>query len=500
MKYLLAVDLGTTSTKTALYDEDLKLVASASLPYETQFPHDGWAEQDGNQWWYAFVNTVKAILQKSGINPGDIGGIGIDSMSSAVLPVSESGECLRPGLIWMDRRATQEQKWMEATLGDRLWEINGNRCDASNFGPKLLWIKNNEPEIYDQARWFFHANGYMAWKLTGVASTDISEGGMSHLFDLTNGEWSDELIDAMGFDRDRIPPIYQCSDVIGSVNADAAAETGLREGTPVVAGAMDNVAAGMGAGVHKAGEVYVSGGTVTNAGVCINQPNFNKSLINYHHIIPNHWLTVGGVDYGGAGLKWFKDTFTPDLPWAEVDRLADAAGVREQPSLFLPYMIGQRAPLNNNNTRGVLFGLNPDIKPGNIYRILMEGMAFGTRNVINIVEQSGIEINELFMTGGSANSRVWTQFMADIIGKPFQIPGSMDVAPLGSAIAAGVGTGVIPSFDAAVQKSQISRNHQPDTSKKDYYDRMYALYLKLFESIESCYDDLAAIRNDFPRD
>ncbi|MBF0196589.1 MAG: hypothetical protein HQL32_02715 [Planctomycetes bacterium] len=494
--YLLSIDLGTSSCKAALFDLNLKPICFATAAYDTLFPKTGWAEQPASQWWEALCKNCKTIIAKSGISAKQIIGVGIDSMSSAVLPVDENGEALRPGLIWMDRRATKQQEWLDKEFGDELFKINGNHNDPSNFGPKVLWVKEEEPEIYKQTRYFLHANGYLVYKLTGVPSTDISEGGMSQLFDTRKGEWSQRLINGFGLDADKIPPIFNCTDIVGKVTAKVADECGLAEGTPVVAGAMDNVAAGMGAGVHKAGQVYVSGGTVTTSGVCIDKPLYNEKLHLYHHIVPGHYLSVGGVDFGGAGFKWFKGILEED-DYGKLDSLVSQTSHNANPALFLPYMVGQRPPLYNNNTRGVLFGLNPSTDKANLLRTIMEGTAFGTQKVLQIVEENGASVEQIRMTGGSSRSKPWTQIFADITGKNIDIPGSDDVATLGSAIAAGIGVGAIPSFYDAVSRIPVSNTYEPDTKKTAYYETMQQLFENLYDSIESCYDDLANIRQNF---
>ena len=247
-KYILSVDLGTTSTKTVLFDEKLKVVSSAKAEYPTQYPNPGWAEQDAEDWWKALVKTCGEVLKMSQIDPSDIVGVGVDSMSSMALPVDKEGTPLRRGLLWLDRRAQKESDWIRSTYGDLQIRINSNDSDPSNFAPKILWMKNNEPELYEATYKFLHCNGYLVNRLTGKMTMDISEAGMSQLCDIRTGQWSKELIDASGIDWSKLPEIFTCTDVVGSVKAQAALETGLPEGIPVIAGAMDNVSATLGVG------------------------------------------------------------------------------------------------------------------------------------------------------------------------------------------------------------------------------------------------------------
>ena len=342
-KYILSVDLGTTSTKTVLFDDKLKVVASAKAEYPTLYPRQGWAEQDPVEWWKALVSTTAEVLNTSGVNPDDIAGIGADSMSSMALPLDRDGKPLRNGLIWLDRRSQAESDWIRANYGEMQKRINSNDSDPSNFAPKVLWMKNNEPEIYKKAHVFLHCNGYLVYRLTGIMSMDISEAGMSQLCDISTGEWSDQLIAASGIDRLKLPEIFACTDVVGGLSAEAAAATGLKQGTPVIAGAMDNVSATLGLGLRHDGQAYISAGTATNAGACVASVPTDPTMLNYHHGVPGLYLVNGGVDYGGAGLRWFKSLIEEDS-FAEVDRLAEEAGYLDDVLLYLPYMVGQRAP------------------------------------------------------------------------------------------------------------------------------------------------------------
>ena len=385
--YILSVDLGTTSCKTVLFDADFNVVETAKKACGTSYPHPGWAEQPGCQWWQVLKDNTKNVLEKSAIDPAKIIAVGIDAFSTTVLPVDKQGEPLRPGLIWMDRRASQQADWINKNLKNETWQINGNISDAGNIAPKIMWIKENEPGVYEKTHMFLHANGYLGYRLTGKYSMDISEAGLSQMCNTRTGEYADVLLDGCGIDRVKLPPIFNCSDVIGQVTAEAAAETGLVQGTPVIAGAMDNVAAGLGTGVSKGGDVFISGGTVTTNNVCLGQPKYNKNLHVYPHIVPGTWITAGGVDFGGAGLKWFKEEVLEEESFAEIDKLGDSSVCAKSSVIFIPYMVGQRCPIWNDNTSGVLMGLKPTTNRQDLIRAFMEGTAYGSRHVLSIVER-----------------------------------------------------------------------------------------------------------------
>jgi len=495
--YILSVDLGTTSCKTVLFDTDFNVVATAKKEYETSYPHHGWAEQPAYQWWRALKDNTKEMLETSSIDPSKIIAVGIDAFSTTVLPVDKEGDPLRPGLIWMDRRASKQADWIAKNLKDETWEINGNVSDAGNIAPKIMWIKENEPEVYEKTHMFLHANGYLVYRLTGEYSMDISEAGLSQMCNTKMGEYSDVLLDGCGIDRSKLPPIFNCTDVVGKITAAAAAKTGLAEGTRVIAGSMDNVAAGLGAGVSRGGEVFISGGTVTTNNICLDEPKYSHNLHIYPHIVPGTWITSGGVDFGGAGLKWFKEKVLEEESFAEIDKLGDTSVCAKSSVIFLPYMVGQRCPIWNDNTSGVLMGLKPTTNRQDLIRAFMEGTTYGSRHVLSMAEEEGVEIANVRITGGSANSATWVQIFSDVIGKTIDIPGAVDLPPLGIAIAAAYGVGAIQSFDEAINKISVRASFTPNAENHEYYTKMYSVFRSLYENIKGEYDQLADITKRF---
>jgi sugar (pentulose or hexulose) kinase len=407
-----------------------------------------------------------------------------------------SGNPLRNGLLWLDRRAQKESDWIKENYGELQIKINSNDSDPSNFAPKVLWIKNNEPDIYEKTDCFLHCNGYLAYKLTGKMTMDVSEAGLSQLCDIRTGQWSEELIAASGIDRAKLPEVFACTDTIGGVSAEAAAATGLKEGTPVIAGAMDNVAATLGLGLRHDGQAYISAGTATNAGACVASVPTDPSMLNYHHGVPGLYLVNGGVDYGGAGLRWFKALIEEER-FDEIDRLAEEAGYLDDVLLYLPYMVGQRAPLWDPHARAAAFGMNPDTSRKAMIRMIMEGIALGVNNVFRLMEEKGYSIEEIVMTGGCANSPVWTRIFSDILGKHIILPGEMDVAPLGTAIMTAVGVGLFPDFDAALEVQTVRASYDPDESKSEYYEALFQAFIHLYEAVGPVYKELDEIREKF---
>ena len=493
MKYILSVDLGTTSMKAVLFDENLQAVSNAKVDYGTDYPAPGWAEQDVTQWWHALKTTVSRILRADGApSPSDIAIVAIDAMTPTIVPVDAGGKALRKAIIWMDRRAEKECRMIGDVLGDELFNISGNHNDPSNFSPKVRWVKENEPEIYRRADKFLYANAYMVFRLTGIYSMDQTQCGLSQLCDTLEGVWSDKLIVGSGLDREKLPPIYESTDIVGSISHNAASELGLSTETRVIAGSMDNVAAGMGAGAAKDQELYISAGTAANVCFVTAESHFDPSFHIYRHIVPNLWIHTAGVDYGGAGYKWFANLIN-EKDYAALDERAEAVNVGDRSLIFLPYMVGQRAPLWNSHTRGVLFGLDPSMTDGEMARAFMEGNVFGVRKILELARCLGASPEIGRLTGGCSESRVYSQIFADILGIDVMRVGEMDTAPLGSAMAGAWAAGFFDDFDKMTEIVTINAIQKPDKVNNKYYSGAYELFDELYGKLEPVFEKLSAL-------
>ncbi|NQT61086.1 MAG: hypothetical protein HQ557_19130 [Bacteroidetes bacterium] len=496
--YLLSFDIGTSSCKTVLFDKSLTIIAAAAAEYQTYYLNNGWQEQNANDWWQSMITTTREILDKTNIRPSDIAGVGIDSMSSMALAVNKQGKPIRKGPIWSDRRAEKEAAYLSDIAGEAAETINQNRFDAASFASKILWYKNNEPATYDQAEYFFHCNGYLVYKLTGRATTDVAECGLSNLCNTKTSTWAEELFKPAGISPEKLPEIIECSQIAGTITPEAAKEIGLTAGTPVIAGAMDNTAAVLGLGLSRNGEAYISAGTATNTGICIDSPaNVDNSLLLYRSAIPGLWLINGGVDFGGAGMRWLKNI--TGLSYPEIDALAADSSPFDHNPIFLPYLTGQRAPLWNTHTRGMFFGINPDTSSKQMIRSVMESIAFGIRWVFDMIKQKGFSISDIRMTGGCANSPPWLDIFAEILGRPVLVPGEQDASTLGTAILTGVGTGIFPSFEDALKLLTVRETHSPthNSVTEEYYNEIFALYKYLYSKSRDEMTILANIREKF---
>lgn len=494
MGFILTVDVGTSSLKAVLFDAGLRVVAQSRREYPTSYPRIGWAEQSPDDWCAALGQAVAEILGQAKITADAIAGIGIDGMSSLMLPVSASGDALSTGLIWLDRRAQAQSDLMAREHGDLLGAVTGNKSNPSNFGPKAMWLRDTHPDLYRESARLMHCNGYLVHRLTGVFTMDRSEAGLSQLCDIRTGAYSDELIDACGLDRRKLPDVVSCTDVVGGVTREAAATFGLAAGTPVIAGAMDNVAATVGLGLRKRGDSYVAAGTATNVGILIDEPVSDGLGLVYHVGIEGKWLVNGSVDYGSAGLLWFRNLLG-DSDFEGLCREAAETTAADHPMLFLPYMTGQRAPLWNDELSGVMVGITPGTMRAHMVRMFMESTALGARHVFGKLRSDRPVAAAL--TGGITNNRLWTEIFADVTDMELTIPAQTEVSNLGMAILTGLGIGAFDSVDDAFALVPPGERREPDPANRAYYDDLYAVFEDTYQNNLGTLSKLNGLRKKY---
>lgn len=491
MALLLGIDVGTSSLKAALLDEELRPVASARREYPTRYPGPACAEQAPEDWVRALCAATRELLERSGVASGRIAAVGIDGMSSVALPVDAGGTALRPAMIWLDRRARAQAERGRDAFEQLQISVSGNRCDPSCFAPKVAWIREHEPEVYARAASFLHCNAYLVQRLTGAFTMDLSQAGLSLLCDIRSGGYSDELVRAWDLDRRKLPEVLRCTELAGRVSPAAAALTGLAAGTPVIAGAMDNVAATLGLGLRGDGDAYIAAGTVVNVGVMGDRPATGGHGLVYHAGVEDRWLQNGGADAAGAGLPWLCQLLG-DVDPGELGALGAGVPCGEQPLVFLPYLAGQRAPLWDEAAAGVLLGVTPATERRHLARAVMESVALAARHVF---ERLGVaRPARAALTGGITHSHAWTQLMADATGLRLAVCEQAEVSTLGAAALAGVAAGVFPTASAAAARVPRGLPLEPDPARAAYYDELYAVFSEAYAGVGGALSALARLR------
>jgi len=499
-KYLLGIDIGTSSCKTVLFSLDGSIVSSSSREYETIYGGIGEVEQDPALWWGALCETTQEILKKTCIDAAEICSIGIDSQSSAFIPMDRD-RVLHNALIWTDRRAQKQQLWLEEHVDiSRQRAINGNRYDASNVGTKALWWKQVHPDEYGATTVILNACGYIVYKLTDKYSCNISEADLSQLTDQKSGAWSDELMEAYGLDKQMFPPIYHGNDVVGGLSEKAASLTGLIPGIPITAGAMDVASTALGSQVYQSGDAVVTGGTVTGIALCSDEFISQNTAHVYHHMIKGKWLYCASIDFGGGSLRWFRDQFMDaEAAHSNTYDLMDNMA-REIPSgsdrlIFMPYMVGQRCPEWDSNMTGVFFGLRPQHTKAHCIRAIMEGTAFGLNKIVRMFDADDLHIKRLMIAGGCTKSDVWMDIFSQVLAQSNLFRSeAQELAALGSAIGAGLAVGVYRSWEEAVSCCHVEKMEYGEHDR-ELYSKLSGMFQSLYPVLKESFRQLSTIDN-----
>lgn len=493
--YLLGIDIGTSACKAAIFDRSGEVIASASEEYPVDYPHPGWAEQDPQDWWRAVCTAIRRMAA-DGVDLSEIAGIGIDGQSWSAIPVDQAGNVLAKTPIWMDTRAQDIcDEYNERVGAAQIFQTAGNSLQPSYTTAKILWYRRNLPEVYRRTYKILQSNSYIAFRLTGNMTQDISQGYGLHCFNMRTGTWDEKLCEALEIPGSLLPDIFPSHAVIGTVSSQAAKESGLTAGTPVAAGGLDAACGTLGAGVVHPGETQEQGGQAGGMSICIDTYQADPRLILGYHVVPGRWLLQGGTTGGGGVMRWLEREFGAYEREAGLSRqksslelfneAAEAVSPGCDGMIFLPYMSGERSPIWDPDAKGVYYGMDFGKTKGHFIRAAMEGVAYSLHHNLEIAREAGAEAEVLRAMGGSANSLLWTQIKSDITGKPIVVPSSDTATTLGAAILAGVGVGMYGSFEEAVELTvKEKRRHEPNPEHRETYERNYQIYLELYEQLK----------------
>jgi len=502
---LLGIDVGTSGTKTALFGIDGKLIASHTEEYPLYQPNNGWAEQDPLDWWNATVTGVKAVLAKSG--GAEIKGIGLSGQMHGLVMLDKGGEPLRHSIIWCDQRTGAEKEDIERILGEkRVIEITANAPMTSFTAAKILWVKKNEPEIYEKCANILLPKDYIRYKLTGEYATEVSDASGMQLMDVPKRDWSSEVTGKLGIDKDLLAKMYESQDVTGVVSPECAKITGLAEGIPVVGGAGDNPAAAVGTGVVVQGKAFTTIGS--SAVVYAVSDEVRIDIKGRVHAlcasVPGKWTVMSCTQAAGLSIQWLRNNVCADMireaeaagidSYDVMDNLAESVPIGSDRLLFLPYLMGERSPHPDPDARGVFFGLSGVHGRANLIRAVREGVAFSQLECVEVFREMGVPVGDMMLTGGGAKSPVWRQMLADLYGCPVSIPASDEGAALGAAILAGVGTGIFSSLpEACGQLIGKGETVEPDEERGKAYAPYFELYKKLYLSLKDDFKTLGGM-------
>jgi len=506
LPYYLGIDVGTTGSKALLVDERGRVVASHTTEYPLYTPRVGWTEQNPEDWWSATVKSIRAVLEKSGVKPEEVEGVGLTGQMHGLVMLDRERRVIRPAILWNDQRTGEEAEYINAKLGDRIIEITGNIAHTGFTAPKLLWVKRHEPANFERMWKFMLPKDYVGFKLTGEVKTDVNDASGTSLFDVKNRRWSLELVEELGVPAEALPDVLESPEVRGEVTAEASGETGLRKGTPVVAGAGDQGAAGVGAGVVEEGIVSVNIGT---SGVVFTHSDVYRydpkgRLHAFCHAVPGAWHLMGVMLSAGGSLRWFRDKLgqlergLADLigvdPYDLLCREAEQAPPGSEGLIFLPYLAGERTPHADPYARGVFFGLSLKHGRAHMVRAVLEGVCYGLRDSLELMLALGLRVREVRVLGGGARSLLWRRILADVFGADVYTMEVDEGSSFGAAILASVGTKAYATVRDAVRSMVRTRDVvKHDPANHELYSRYYALYRDLYPALKNLYRRLAEL-------
>ncbi len=488
MAYFLGIDVSTTGAKALLVDESGRVVSSATTALSLSTPKPLWSEQNPHEWWDGVAASIRRALADAGIAGTAVQSVGLTGQMHGLVLLDAGGAVLRPAILWNDQRTGAECDEMRARVGrERLIQITGNDALTGFTAPKILWVKNHEPDLYAQAAHVLLPKDYIRLRLTDDYAMDKADGSGTILFDLKARTWSDPLLEMLGIPRAWMPPTYEGPDVTGVVSAAAAAETGLAAGTPVMAGGGDQAAGAVGVGAIAPGVVGLvlgtSGVVFATTPSALIEPE--GRLHAFCHSVPDRWHFMGVMLSAAGSLAWHRDTLAPGTPFDALTQEADAIPAGSEGLLFLPYLTGERTPYPDPLARGAFVGLTVRHTRPHLTRAVLEGVAFGLKDSFLLIQQAGLgAIEQVRASGGGTRSPLWRQILADVLDVELVTVNTTEGAAYGAALLAGVGAGAWPSVDdAAAATIHVTGSTAPNAENAAFYAGQHAHYRALYPAL-----------------
>jgi xylulokinase len=483
MQYLIGIDIGTSGTKTVLFDTLGNAINSHTILYPMYQPQNGWAEQNPEDWWNATLETLKRVTEN--INNNDIKGIGLSGQMHGLVMLDCEGNVIRPSIIWCDQRTEKECEEITLRVGaKRLIEITANPALTGFTASKILWVRNNEPENYKKCKHILLPKDYIRYKLTGELATEVSDASGMQLLDIEKRCWSDEVLEKLEIDKALLARVYESPEITGYVTNE------ICKGVPVVGGAGDNAAAAVGTGVVEDGKAFTTIGTsgVVYAHTSNMQIDKKGRVHTFCCAVPGEWHIMGVTQGAGLSLNWFRNNFCENTSYKEIDEMASNIEIGSNKLIYLPYLMGERTPHLDPNARGVFFGLSNIHTRAHLARAVMEGVSFSLRDCLEILKEMNISVSDMAACGGGGTSAIWRQMLADLYSCKVKTIISNEGPCLGVAILAGVGVGIYPSVLDGCKKVIKTKSEQaPILENSRKYKDYYEIYKDLYPSLKECY-------------
>ncbi|HEU4875428.1 MAG TPA: xylulokinase [Pyrinomonadaceae bacterium] len=498
MTLLLGIDLSTTGAKALLIDPEGRVISSATTPLNLSTPFPLWSEQEPHEWWEATANSIRQALADANVSGDSVAAIGLTGQMHGLVVLDQERHVLRPAILWNDQRCGAECDEIRARVSlERLVQITGNDALTGFTAPKILWLETHEPDVYRRIRHVLLPKDYIRYKLTGALAMDKADGSGTMLFDLRKRSWSSEILDALHIDADWLPPTFEGHEITSHVSAEAAEQTGLRTGTPVVAGGGDQSAQAIGVGVVRPGTMAVTLGTSGVVFAATESPLIEPQgrLHAFCHAVAGRWHLMGVMLSAAGSLQWYHDKLARDKSFAELVGEAAQVPAGSEGLIFLPYLSGERTPHPDPLARGAWIGLTARHDQPHLTRSVLEGVAFGLKDIFCLMKEAGLgAIDQVRLSGGGAKSSLWRQILADVLGAELVTVNTTEGAAYGAALLAGVAAGMWSNVDAAcAQTISVSDRISPDAQSVATYQVVYQHYRNLYPMLKPTFHALASI-------
>jgi xylulokinase len=502
--YLLGIDIGGTGAKAGVFTMQGGAVGSGYTEYSMISHVPGQAEHDAENWWQCTISAIRQATRA--IDTQDILAIGV-GCTNGLIAIDRTGRPIRPAIMLWDQRALPEVERIRHALdSEEVFRITGNPVAPGAYSlPTILWLMHQEPETFRKVHKLMVPGGYIVGRLTGEYTIDHSRACTTLLFDIRRKEWHAPFLEALDIPAELLPRPLASQELAGSVTSVAAELTGLRPGTPVIAGCMDTIGASIGSGVVQAGGCFLIMGTATRLASPLDQPSFDPRFMNCTHVLPDSWLTLGAMNGVGSSLRWLRDNFgqmeqqiAHQTGQDVYDLLTAQAGSSPPGSkglIYLPYISGERTPHWDPYARAVFFGITLGHNRSDFLRAALEGAAYAIRHVVEIMEtERNIPVNALRIGGAAARSTIWNQIIADVLGKTVLSVESSHIEVHGAAILAGIGSGVYPNYPEGLEELiHISRTFTPDPATHAEYNQLFPIFKELYPSARPYFERLAKV-------
>jgi len=491
---VLGIDIGTTGSRALVLDERGRTVAASADHDAFRSPRTGWAEQDPDDWWRGCQKAVRLALEASGTGGAAIQAIGLSGQMHGAVLLDAAGAVLRPAIIWCDQRTENECRWIESTIGaSRLLELTANPALTNFTLTKLLWVRTHEPETWARLRHVLLPKDYVRWRLSGEHAIDVADASGTLMLDVVGRRWSSDVLDRVGIDIGVLPTVFESPDICARVSRDGAAALGVPIGTPIVAGAGDQAAGAVGTGITRPGAVSATIGTSGVVFAATDRPVTDPRgrLHTFCHAVPGRWHVMGVTQAAGLSLRWLRDLLAPDGGVTYDDLTAEAARVPPgcDGVIWAPYLMGERTPHCDPNVRAACLGLAASHGRGHIVRAVLEGVAFSLRDTFTIFSELAVPVERIVVGGGGARSPLWRDIQASVYGRAVETIAADEGAAYGAAILAGVGAGIWPTVDDAVE-AVVRRGGTtpPQADASAVLDNRYAQYRRVYSALRSIAD------------